>query len=257
MIVASTGRFWVTWVWRADEPAAYSTTSPIPAPTASTATATAPVGLPSTSHARTTRSFSPSSVGSLRLATSVPMTLPRTTAPLLLAVAAGLDRRPAERHDGVDVGVRPRDHVDRHDLADALGGALAGLGRRLDRGDVAAHDRGHVAAAGLLVPDELDLGGLDHRVGGLDHADKTFDLDHSKRVSHASSPASCRCGYLSTNFSGSLPVTPASAAVAAAAAASISASAPDMYSRPNAPYGVRLTSETCAAFSASFAASTA
>ena len=31
-----------------------------------------------TSHARTTRSFSPSSVGSLRLATSVPMTLPRT-----------------------------------------------------------------------------------------------------------------------------------------------------------------------------------
>src|SRR5215468_6597421 len=215
MIVASTGRFWVTWVWRADEPAAYSTTSPIPAPTASTATATAPVGLPSTSHARTTRSFSPSSVGSLRLATSVPMTLPRTTAALLLAVAAGRDRRPAERQDGVDVGVRPRDHVDRHDLTDPLGGALAGLGRRLDRGDVAAHDRGHVATAGLLVPDELDLGGLDHRVGGLDHA---------KRVSHASSPASCRCGYLSTNFSGSLPVTPASAAVAAAAAASISAS---------------------------------
>src|SRR5215475_416556 len=211
MMGASTGRFWVTWVWRADEPAAYSTTSPIPAPTASTAIATAPVGLPSTSHARTTRSFSPSSVGSLRLATSVPMTLPRTTAPLLLAVAAGLDRRPAERHDGVDVGVRPRDHVDRHDLA-----------------DVAAHDRGHVATAGLLVPDELDLGGLDHRVGGLDHADETLDLDHSKRVSHASSPASCRCGYLSTNFSGSLPVTPASAAVAAAAAASISASGPDM-----------------------------
>src|ERR1044071_4829282 len=235
MIVASTGRFWVTWVWRPEEPAQYRTTSPIPAPTASTAMATAPVGLPSTSHARTTRSFSPSSVGSLRLATSVPMTLPRTTAALLLAVA-GPDS--AERQDGVDVGVRPRDHVDRHDLADALGGALAGLGRRLDRGDVAAHDRGHVAAAGLLVPDELDLGGLDHRVGGLDHADDTFDLDHSKRVSHSSSPASAALicvaaalplrGYLSTNFSGSLPVTPASAAVAAAAAASISASGPDM-----------------------------
>src|ERR1043165_6230201 len=80
MIVASTGRFWVTWVWRADEPDTYSTTSPTPAPTASTAIAIPPVGLPSTSHARTTSSFRPSSVGSLRLATSVPMILPSTMA---------------------------------------------------------------------------------------------------------------------------------------------------------------------------------
>src|SRR6185436_17455750 len=134
------------------------------------------------------------------------------------------------------------DHVDRDDLADALGGALACLGGGLDRRDVAAHDRGHVAAAGLLVANELDVGRLDHRIGGFDHADETLDFDHSKRVSHSSSPAyrrtyrhtyrtTHRCtgtGHLSTNFSGSLPVTPASAAVAAAAAASISASGPDM-----------------------------
>src|SRR5690242_422408 len=177
MIVASTGRFCVTCVCRADEPAAYSTTSPSPAPTASTATATPPVGVPSTSHARTTRSFSPSSVGSLRVATSVPMTLPRTIG-LLLAVGA------PERQHRVDVGVRPRDHVDRDDLAHALGGALASLGRRLHGRDVAADDRGDVAAAGLLVADELDLRGLDHGIGGLDHADEALHFDHSKRISH-------------------------------------------------------------------------
>src|ERR1043165_7592555 len=137
MIVASTGRFWVTWVWRADEPAAYSTTSPTPAPTASTAIAIAPVSLPSTSHARTTRSFKPSSVGSLRLATSVPMTLPSTILARLL-----LRTRATQREHGIDVGVRPRDHVDRHDLADALGGALAGFGRCLHGRDVPANHRG-------------------------------------------------------------------------------------------------------------------
>ena len=118
--------------------------------------------------------------------------------------------------------MRPRDHVDRDDLADALCRALARFGRRLDGRDIAAHHRGDVPATGLLVADELDLGRLDHRVGGFDHADETFDFDHSKRVSHSS------FSYLSTNFSGSLPVTPASAAVAAAAAASISASGPAM-----------------------------
>src|SRR5689334_6204908 len=219
MIVASTGRFCVTCVWRADDPDAYSTTSPRPAPTASTAIAIAPVGLPSTSQARTTRSLSPSSVGSLRVATSVPMTLPRTIESLL--VGAG----PAERQHRVDVGVRPRDHVDRDDLAHALGGALAGLGGGLHGRDVAAHDRGDVAAAGLLVAHELDLRRLDHGIGGFDHADEALHFDHSKRISHLSSLLG---RYLSTNFSGSLPVTAAIAAVAAAAAASISASGPDM-----------------------------
>jgi hypothetical protein len=92
--------------------------------------------------------------------------------------------RAAERQHRVDVRVRARDHVHRDDLADALRGALARLGRRLHGRDVAAHDRGHVAPAGLLVADELDLRGLDHGVGGLDHTDKAFHFDHSERVSH-------------------------------------------------------------------------
>src|SRR5262245_30197336 len=115
MIVASTGRSLVTVVCRADEPEQYSTTSPWPAPTASTHTTVPPVGFPSTSQARTSSSLHPSRVGSFRLATSVPMTLPRTIwAPLLLRRAGA-----AERQHRVDVGVRPRDDVDRDDLAHA------------------------------------------------------------------------------------------------------------------------------------------
>src|SRR5262245_58865570 len=182
MIVASTGRSLVAAVWRADEPDAYSTISPTPAPTASAHTTMPPdaSGWPSTSQARTTRRGNPSRVGSLRVATSVPMTLPSTMARLLLRRAGA-----AERQHGVDVGVRPRDHVDRDHLADALGGALAGLGGGAHRGDVAAHDRGDEAAAGLLVTDQLDLGGLHHGVGGLDHAGEPLHFDHSKRVSHS------------------------------------------------------------------------
>src|SRR5204862_1862990 len=78
MMVASTGRSLVTLVCRADEPAAYSTTSPTPAPTASTATTVLPVGLPSASHALTRRNLSPESSSSLRVATTVPTTLPIT-----------------------------------------------------------------------------------------------------------------------------------------------------------------------------------
>ena len=73
-------------------------------------------------------------------------------------------------------------------LSDAFCGALAGFRRRLHRRDVAAHDGGDEPSADLLVADELDLGRLDHGVGGFDHADETFDFDHSKRVSHLESP---------------------------------------------------------------------
>ena len=47
---------------------------------------------------------------------------------------------PAERQDLIDIDVRPRNDVDGDHLADALRGALPGLGRRLHRRDVAAHD---------------------------------------------------------------------------------------------------------------------
>src|SRR5262249_49878691 len=151
----------------------------------------------------------------------------------------------AERQHQVDVGVRARNDVHADQLAHALRGALTGLGRRLHRRDVAADDGGHVAAADLLVPDQLDAGRLHHRVRGFDHTDEALGLDHSQCISHLLSP------YLSTNFSGALPVIDSIAALAALAAESISDSVPLMYRRPNAPNGVTDTRNTRAAFSAS------
>src|SRR5437762_12717590 len=78
MMVASTGRSLVTLVCRADDPDAYNTTSPTPAPTASTATTVATVGLPSVSHALTRRNLSPESSPSLWVDITVPTTLPIT-----------------------------------------------------------------------------------------------------------------------------------------------------------------------------------
>ena len=68
----------------------------------------------------------------------------------------------------------------------------ARLDRGLHRRDVAAHDGGHVAAAGLLVADELDLGGLHHRVGRLDHRGEPAGLDHSQCVCHCLRPSPLR-----------------------------------------------------------------
>ena len=65
--------------------------------------------------------------------------------------------------------MRASDDVAADHLADLLGVAHSGIDGGLDRGDVATHDGGDVAATGLLVADQLDLGGLDHRVSGLDH----------------------------------------------------------------------------------------
>src|SRR5205807_9903127 len=54
-----------------------------------------------------------------------------------------------ERQRDVDVRVRPRDDVDAHQLADALGGPRSGLGGGLHRRDVATDDGGDVPAADL------------------------------------------------------------------------------------------------------------
>ena len=80
--------------------------------------------------------------------------------------------------------MRTRDDVDRHELADAARRGGAGVGRGLDRGDVAAHDGGHVAGADLLPADERHLGGLDHGVRRFDHRDETLGLDHPECFTH-------------------------------------------------------------------------
>src|SRR5207253_8978481 len=97
----------------------------------------------------------------------------------------------------------------------------------------ATDDRGDVAAADLLVPDELDLGGLHHRVGGLDHSDEALRFDESQSVSHDFSRSFLKANgllttcYLSMNLVASLPVSASSALIAACAAESISDSRPE------------------------------
>ena len=73
--------------------------------------------------------------------------------------------------------------------AEAAGRRRAGIGRRLHRGDVAAHDGRHVPGAYLFPADQRHLRGFDHRVGRLDHRDETFRLDHAERLTHALSPS--------------------------------------------------------------------
>src|SRR5207247_9139814 len=90
----------------------------------------------------------------------------------------------ADRQRILEVRVRPRDDVDGDQLADAARGGGAGVGRGLHRGDVAAHDRGHIARADLFPAHEGHLGGLDHGIGRLAHRDAPFGLDHPERFTH-------------------------------------------------------------------------
>ena len=77
--------------------------------------------------------------------------------------------------------VRPRDHVDRDQLADAAGRGGAGVGGRLHGADIAAHQHRYIPRADVFLADERDVGGLDHRVGGFHRSDQPARLDHAQR----------------------------------------------------------------------------
>src|SRR5262245_45557829 len=111
----STGRSRVASVSRAEDPAAISTTSPTPAPTASTATTWLPAGANAPSTSRASRSFNPESPASLRVLTTVPSTRARIMSPGLALVARRLG--PADRQRVLELRVGPRDDVHGHDLA--------------------------------------------------------------------------------------------------------------------------------------------
>src|SRR5262245_19136192 len=179
MMQASTGRSFVCSVMRAARQAPCRTPSPTPAPTVSMAMEKPPVARMSASTLRTTRKRSPVSFGSLRVATTVPTTSPSCTrSPGLLACGRGA----ADRQLLVELRMRARDDVHGYQLADLVGGGSAGFDRGLDRRDVAAHHRGHEAAAGFLVAHQPDIGGLDHRVARLDQGDEAARLDQPESL---------------------------------------------------------------------------
>ena len=101
-----------------------------------------------------------------------------------MAVPDGYDALggPLVRQHALDFGVRPRNDVHGDQLADAPRGGRAGIGRGLDRADVAAREHRDVAGADVLLADEHDVGGFDHRVGGLDGADEAARFDHAECV---------------------------------------------------------------------------
>ena len=68
------------------------------------------------------------------------------------------------------------------ELADATRGGGARVGGGLDRSDVATDDRGDEAGIDFLPANEHDVRGLDHGVGGLDHADQAAGFDHAECV---------------------------------------------------------------------------
>src|SRR4051794_6337497 len=104
---------------------------------------------------------------SFRVATTVPTTLARimsmfnaqcsrTNARASLIEALDVERwssllrgrrRLANRQCVLEVRVRTRDDVDRHELAHTARRGGAGVGRGLDGRDVTANNRGHVARA--------------------------------------------------------------------------------------------------------------
>ena len=82
-------------------------------------------------------------------------------------------------------------HADQ--LADAAGGGGPGVGGGLDRADVAADDRGDQPGIHFLPAHEHDVRGLQHGVGGLDHADEAARLDHAERVAEGRFVVVPRC----------------------------------------------------------------
>src|SRR5215475_4892758 len=84
------------------------------------------------------------------------------------------------RDDAFDFDVRARDDMHRDQFADSASRRGAGVSGRLDRADIAANEDGHVTRANVLLADQLNIGGFDHRVSGFDRADKAFSLDHAE-----------------------------------------------------------------------------
>jgi hypothetical protein len=66
--------------------------------------------------------------------------------------------------------MRPRDDVDRHDLADVPGSRSARIGGRFHRTYVTSDHHGHETCSDLFGADQVDVGCFDHRICGLNRA---------------------------------------------------------------------------------------
>src|SRR5690625_14638 len=83
----------------------------------------------------------------------------------------------------LDIVVRPRDDVHRHEVAHALGCRRSGIGRRLHGPDVSSDHYGDITAADLFFADQADARSLDHGVGRFDRANESARFHHAERRS--------------------------------------------------------------------------
>jgi hypothetical protein len=85
------------------------------------------------------------------------------------------------RHEAVR---RPRNDVAGDELAHLLGRVGSGLDGRTHAAHVTLHDRRHVGVADAHPLENLHVGRLGHRVGGLDEAHESLGLQKSDRRVH-------------------------------------------------------------------------
>jgi len=75
--------------------------------------------------------------------------------------------------------VRAGDDVGRDDFAERARGLCAGVHRRFHGGHVASHDDRHVGGSDFFFADQLDIGGLEHRVCGFEYGCESLGFQDS------------------------------------------------------------------------------
>src|SRR5262245_49861178 len=86
----------------------------------------------------------------------------------------------SDRQNVFEVRMRPRNDMDADELTDPAGSRSSGVSRRLHGRNVTANHCRNVAGPDLFPAHEIDLCGLYHRVGSLNHRYKAARFDHSE-----------------------------------------------------------------------------
>ena len=78
--------------------------------------------------------------------------------------------------------MRAGDDLDAHDGADVRSRGGTGISGGLYSGDIAPEEHGHVTTADLFPAGDVDIGGLERGIGGLNGGAETFAFDHSNSL---------------------------------------------------------------------------
>ena len=107
--------------------------------------------------------------------------------PFVSSVSFVLNHLATFGEDAFHLGMRPRDDVDRDELANPASGGGARVGGRLDSADVATHQDGDVTGPDVFLGNQHDVCRLHHRVCCLDRSDQSTRFNHPECFG-------CQCG---------------------------------------------------------------